>query len=717
MREVSCRAARMVLEVLEDARISTEGLADGLPVSLAHLYDASARIDWNVYAEFLARVEERCGERLSPEEIGTRILKVPSFDVLRRASKLLFSPRHLFAVGNRLVAPAMFSNVIVRGEWLPSGRYVITGELLAGYRESTTFFRICHANIAAVPRLLGLPASKIEEQMFSGRRGRLVLLPPPSNTLATRISRTIALIGGLGEAWRGVARQQRELEASLLALQTSRHELQQLIERLPDGVLIHQNGVIRWGNPALLAIFGVRELESVVGRNVLDFMPAEDRATIALAMQRAANNQVSDTPEVYRLIGADGVMRRIQAGTAQMIEFEGESARLIVLRDITEQHRLREQAAIADRLASIGALAAGVAHEINNPLTYVQLHLELASREVATLGNERRALDIQHSLANVREGVERVLRIVGDLKVLSRVHDEPNEAIDVNAALDSTLELAQRAISAKAQIVRSYGPIPPALAPRGKLGQVFLNLLTNAVDAIPDGAPLEHQIRVASRRGENGHILVEISDTGCGIAPDIRERIFDAFFTTKPVGAGTGLGLSMCHRIVSELGGELTFESAPGATTFRVSLPAAPPACRDHGRPQASEPRERAKHRVLVVDDEPALLAALRRMFAGAYDVVTAAGVREALDILRDDKQFDAVITDLMMAEQTGIDLYEAVQQHYPGLERRFLFMTGGAFTQRARAFLATVSNPCLEKPFDSAELSDAIDAVALAAP
>src|SRR5574338_885993 len=113
MREVSCRAARMVLEVLEDAGISTEGLADGLPVTLAHLYDANARIDWNVYAEFLARVEERCGDRLSPEEIGARILKVPSFDVLRRASKLLFSPRHLYAVGTRLVAPAMFSNVIV----------------------------------------------------------------------------------------------------------------------------------------------------------------------------------------------------------------------------------------------------------------------------------------------------------------------------------------------------------------------------------------------------------------------------------------------------------------------------------------------------------------------------------------------------------------------------------------------------------------------------
>jgi two-component system cell cycle sensor histidine kinase/response regulator CckA len=715
MREVSCRATRILLEALDGSDVSIATLVQGLPCSLTELRDPSGRIDWDVFAELLARLDSVCGDRLSPEDIGARMLKVPSFDLLRRAGQLLVSPRQLYEVGARLVAPALFSNVIVRNEWLPSGRLVMTGELLAGYRESATYFRICHANAAELPRLLGLPASTIEEQVLKGRRARLVLLPPASHTLAARIGRSARFVGALGEAWRGVARQQRELEASIAALRTSRHEYQQLIERLPDGVMIHRNGVVRWGNAALIAIFGAQRLEDIVGRSLLDFVPPEDRAPIALAMRRAATNEVSDARHEYRVLGAEGVVRRIQSGTAQLVDFEGEPARLVVLHDVTEQHRLREQAAISDRLASIGALAAGVAHEVNNPLTYVKLSLEIASREVAALGDTARTAKLQASLGHVREGTDRVLGIVRDLKMLSRIHDEPSEAVDLPALLDSTLALAGRAIASKAQIVRAYGPTPPALATRGGLGQVFLNLLTNAADAIPEGAPSHHVIRVTTRSDAAGRAVVEITDSGCGIRPDIGTRVFDPFFTTKPVGSGTGLGLPMCHRIVTELNGEIAFESAPGATTFRVTFPAAPPAAARNEEPKTPPP-SRPRPRVLVVDDEPALLVAFARHFADEYDMVTAPGARQALDILRDDERFDAVLADLMMADLTGIDLYEAVRENHPGLERRFLFMTGGVYTQRAQNFLSTVSNRCIEKPFDPGELLEAIDELVHAA-
>jgi PAS domain S-box-containing protein len=573
VREVSCKAVRMIVEAVQDAGLDVSGLARGLPLTLAEITDPRARIDWDLFAEVLARVEALTRDVLTPEAIGERIMKVPSFDLLRRAGQLVVSPRQLYEIGTRLVAPALFPNVVVTSRWLASGRLVVEGALLPGYRESVFFFRVCHGNVAALPRALDLPPATIEEQTFTGRTGRLVLLPPPSHTLGVRLRRGARALGALGEGWRALLNQQRELEESLAALRTSRHELQQLLERLPDGVVIHQGGVFRWANAALAEILGVPSAEALTGRHLLDFVPADEREALALAMRRAAPQEIGGMAREYRVLRPDGSLRRVQQGTVQIVEFHGEQARLVVLRDVTEQQRLREQAAISDRLASIGTLAAGVAHEINNPLAYVRLSLEMASRHVSGAGEG--APSLEASLALAREGTERAIRIVSDLRMLSRLHDEPTEAVDVPALLDSTLMLAEGAIATKARVVRGYGATPLSLAPRGRLGQVFLNLLANAADAIPEGAPDAHVVRATTRTDAKGRAVVEITDSGGGIAPEIAHKVFDPFFTTKPIGEGTGLGLAICHRIVAELGGEITFESAPGATTFRVTLPAA----------------------------------------------------------------------------------------------------------------------------------------------
>ncbi|HEX8794449.1 MAG TPA: ATP-binding protein [Polyangiaceae bacterium] len=555
----------MILEVLEEAGASLEGLTEGLPVTLPELMDPRARVDWDVWAELLERIDAR--SPITVEQIGERMARVPSF-VLRRLARLVMSPRQLYTIGFRLVAPAMFANVVVRHEWLASGRLVAVGELAPGYRPCATFFRLCHANVAATPLALGLPASTIEEQTCSGHRGRLVLLPPASNALDVRVRQVARVLLGIPGAWRVIAEQQRELEASVSALRSSRHELQQLLEHLPDGVVIHRGGVICWSNAALARIFGLRRAEEAIGRQLLDFVPVEDREALLVEMRRAAASEVDPSSREYRVQRADGTLRRVQSGTTQIVDYQGAQARLVVLRDVTEQHRMREQAAIADRFASIGALAAGVAHEINNPLGYVRLNLEMASRHGAAQSPE-----LQASLALAREGTDHALDIVRDLTMLARADREVNAPVDLPALLDSTLALANGAIASKARIERRYEPTPPVLAPRGKLAQVFLNLLSNAADAIPDGSPSSHVISARTYTDARGRALVEIRDSGCGVAPEIGDRVFDPFFTTKPLGAGTGLGLAICHRIVTELEGEITFESAPGATTFRVMLP------------------------------------------------------------------------------------------------------------------------------------------------
>ncbi|MGH7295719.1 MAG: hybrid sensor histidine kinase/response regulator, partial [Polyangiaceae bacterium] len=287
------------------------------------------------------------------------------------------------------------------------------------------------------------------------------------------------------------------------------------------------------------------------------------------------------------------------------------------------------------------------------------------------------------------------------------------EAVDRKALLESTLALAASALGPKARVVRRYDSVPLALGATGRLGQVFLNLVLNAADAIPEGAPADHEVRVITSTGDDGRAIVEIADTGAGIPGDIAGRVFDPFFTTKPVGAGTGLGLAICHRIVTGLGGEISFTSEAGkGTVFRIGLLPASAVEAPSPSPSPEAAPSSPRGRVLVVDDEPALLRSLCAMLDGDHEVVAAASGREALEVLRDDGRFDVVLTDLMMAHLTGMDLYAAIRQAHPGMERRMVFMTGGAFTARGREFLASVPNRCVEKPFGRSQLLAALGEV-----
>jgi CheY-like chemotaxis protein len=304
--------------------------------------------------------------------------------------------------------------------------------------------------------------------------------------------------------------------------------------------------------------------------------------------------------------------------------------------------------------------------------------------------------------------------------------------VDVRRVLDATIEIAANEIRRRARLRRSFGDVPLAFADASRLGQVFLNLLVNAAQAFDTGHddavdPLQHEIGVVTRTDAEGRIVVEISDTGVGIEPENLPHIFEPFFTTKPVGVGTGLGLSICRSIVAGLGGELTVESEVGrGTTFRVVLPPAPSyAVMDEPTPvpvsppgSDAAPTARRRGRVLVVDDEPALAAALARSLERDYEVMVVASGRAALDLLRRDQAFDVILCDLIMPQLNGMDLYEALRDlapetpsHPPALADRIIFMTGGTFTARAREFLSRVSNPALDKPFDLSTLSSLLRA------
>jgi PAS domain S-box-containing protein len=250
----------------------------------------------------------------------------------------------------------------------------------------------------------------------------------------------------------------------------------------------------------------------------------------------------------------------------------------------------QKQLMLADRLAAVGTLTAGIAHEINNPLAYVLNNLEVISTEFAEhlalvnqqLGNvpsavrfdlQEKAHAVEKSVTVAIHGVLRVCEIIRNLKTFARADTEVRRPVDLHAALDVSVDMAFPQIKHRALLIKDYGDAVRVEAEEGRLCQVFINLLINAAQAIPEGAPDRHTIRIFTQTSHD-RVRVEIHDTGKGMPREIRDRIFDPFFTTKTVGEGTGLGLSICYGIVNALGGEIRVDSQPGkGSVFTVELP------------------------------------------------------------------------------------------------------------------------------------------------
>jgi signal transduction histidine kinase len=390
---------------------------------------------------------------------------------------------------------------------------------------------------------------------------------------------------------------------------------------------------------------------------------------------------------------------------------------------VASEHReLEVRLAQTDRLTSMGTLAAGVAHEINNPLAYVLLNLDYVTEEMSKLLLERgvtsgdsaktdeRAREVLLALDHARDGAERIRDIVWSLKTFSRPDSETRVFLDVTRVLDAALAMVQNEIRHRARLIKSYAEVPAVFANEARLGQMFLNLVLNAVQALPEDRALSNEIRVTVKTSGPDRLVVEVGDNGTGISPQVRRRIFEPFFSTKPIGVGTGLGLSICHGVVASLGGTVTFESEVGkGTVFRVELPAAvrPTEATAPATPSGRIAESSAlsgvsrRGRMLVVDDEPIVCRSLERLLAREGDVSTVTSASQALAMIQGGERFDLLLCDLMLPEMDGPALYEHIRKIDSKQAERMVFVTGGVFTVRARDFLETVQNERLTKPFD----------------
>jgi signal transduction histidine kinase/ActR/RegA family two-component response regulator len=380
-----------------------------------------------------------------------------------------------------------------------------------------------------------------------------------------------------------------------------------------------------------------------------------------------------------------------------------------------ERERMRIQLIHTQKLESIGTLAAGVAHEIANPLAYISTNLEYIGARLDRVDDPAVVREIRRATREATLGADRVRRIVGDLTRFARRDHSPPSPVDVRSVLDTAISMAWTEIRHRARLVRDYGALALVLADEDRLVQVFLNLLLNAAQAIEDGRAERNEIRLRTHL-DGDRLAIEVQDTGAGIPAEALGRVFDPFFTTKSVGVGTGLGLSICHTIVTGLGGAIEVDSSVGAgSTFRVVLPVHRDTAPRREPPPSREASRRA--RILLVDDEPFFVSAMCRVLAEQHEVVGMTSAREALLELseRAAGPFDLILCDLMMSVMSGIELHSELVRRSPELARRVVFMTGGAFTSRARVFLQAVPNRCVEKPLDLETIADLIRDQALA--
>jgi PAS domain S-box-containing protein len=392
-----------------------------------------------------------------------------------------------------------------------------------------------------------------------------------------------------------------------------------------------------------------------------------------------------------------------------------------LMRDVSERRTTHRRLMEADRLTTIGTLAAGVAHEMNNPLAYMMMNIGFLQEElpalIASAPDPSRWTELRTAVHEIENGASRVTQIVRDISTFSRTDPEPNGLSKVEPLLHRAAQMARAGIPGCARVAINCGPLPPVRGDASRLGQVFLNLLLNALQAIPRSDAEGRGVDVCAY--ESGEVVVvEVRDDGVGIPPEILPRIFDPFFTTKEAGKGIGLGLSIAHGIVRSLGGQLNVESTVAVGTLvRVSLP----RMADELHARKSAPGEKAvegvsqaRLRILLVDDEPMILRSLERALKTQDDVVTCQSGKAALEALEASLGFDVILCDLSMPGMTGAELFATIARRWPGIEQRFILMTGGPCSETSRSFLADWKAPRVDKPIDLAVLRELIDAIRL---
>jgi two-component system NtrC family sensor kinase len=481
-----------------------------------------------------------------------------------------------------------------------------------------------------------------------------------------------------------------------------------LLENALDIItILDVDGTIRYESPAVRRILGY-EPHELEGRSAFEFMPDEDVEKAASLLGRLGGAPGATATLEFRFRHKDGSWRILEAIGRNMLDHPMLAGVLINSRDVTERRRIEDELARqrsarlqSDKLADMGTLLAGVAHELNNPLTVVTGYSAIL-RQTLGDGPSRERLD------RIAAAAERCVRIVRNFLALARQHPPERQLVRPNQIVREALELLAYPLRVDNVEVRLdlADDLPTLWADPHQLHQVVVNLITNAHHAM-HGSASGRRLTIRTRfEAADSRVSLQVADTGPGIPPELLARIFEPFFTTKPMGQGTGLGLPLCQGIVEGHGGTIRADSELGeGAVLTIELPVVAAPAGDAKEPAAAARALPPGSRILVVDDEPDVAGVLTDLLKAAHEQVEAASDgRAALERL-EHAEYDLVLCDVRMPGLDGPALYRALGQTQPRLLSRFVFLTGDTLNPESREFVQQTGAPCLNKPFDFDEV------------
>ena len=572
---ISARAVRMLLEASERSGIDTARILATVDLDRKRLASDENSIPWSLFVRLNAEVSAAVGDdRARLRTVGRNMAGVPAYGPIRSIARTVVSAAALYELTYRWFGRSNFPHLRLL-QRIDGDHLTIHGFIPTSYESSEAFTWIAVGSIESLPTLLGLPPSDVLELHVDERCMDLELRIPRDTSLLRRARGTMRSLLHRRERAALLESERQVLDAGLHAAMRAREELRIVLERIPALVVIHIDGRIVFANRALATALGYGSPDELIGRMFLDIVDPRSRSLTLENMRKPALTEPSHEIIEGWLTSKTGDPVLVEGRAAQEVIFEGVPARLVVARDMNDRDRLQKQLATADRLAALGLLAAGVAHEVNNPLAYLLNNIEIAQKQLAGLGPS--AEIARNALGVATEGAHRIRFIVRELLLLAREEPNAGDAADLGETVQSTLALARVEIEKTARLVTELEPAPLIRGSVPRVAQIVLNLVLNALEAMRANASDAKHNELALRVRPSGehHVLLEVSDNGVGVEGADASRIFLPFFTTKPAGRGTGLGLAVTQRLVTELGGDISFTSEPGAgTTFRVIFPA-----------------------------------------------------------------------------------------------------------------------------------------------
>ncbi len=582
----------------------------------------------------------------------------------------------------------LVEEVVARGEPL----------LLTDVCEDPRFEAAKSVQILAITSAIGAPlvdSGKIQGIIYAARHRMVENFTEHHRDLLTvAASQASLLLGRL---------------ASVTALRESESRHRSLVEMSPSTIAVIQDQRLVFASKAALQLWKRQSIAEVIGEEVGElFNPWRSQPLLEALRKKKA----FETVDAWVVRGDEDDPGCPVEVTGRPIQFEGEEAFQIMISEVGEKAAVLARRVRTDRLVVMGTMASTVGHEINNPLSYVYANIDYAVEELEKWWEQREPVehpdgsarvDVMASLRSAQEGTERIRAVVESIQNFSRLEEGDEEPTTVARPLESSIRIAKTRLDPDVELQIDIRPTAPVKISAARLGQVFLNLLINAAQAlesVPDDQEEDKRLEVRTREQEE-LVIIEIADNGPGITPEIGRHIFEPFVSTKSDESGTGLGLAICHDIVKSAGGQITVDSEPGkGSIFEVRLPAAAEPATQSIQ-MYTETQGQRPGRILVVDPDPSLSQSLQRVLQTQHEVFAVNTRGEAVELLSGQPRFDVILCDLRLRGGVGIDLFRWIQNNSPRYWDRLVAMTASQLTPRTREFLNGLPNPWVSKPFD----------------